>query len=90
MPRRYRPPTRRRKSKRGPLHSEGAFPAEEATAAPAPERPRPEPTPSARKESAGHERHVAQDYSYVVGEIRQIAIIAGLILLGLLITAILR
>lgn len=89
MPRRYRPPTRRRKSKQQRLPAEGAevLPYEGI------ETPAPPPTTArlaVEEERAAEPRHITRDYSYVMGELRRIAIIVAFIVAGLVITAILR
>ena len=85
MPRRYRPPTRRRKSK--------TQYADETAGAATPVSPpaAPKPTPAA-SERAGAPivRHIARDHAYVLGEIRLIALLVAFILGGLIITAIIR
>ena len=90
MPRRYRPPTRRRKSKKDRLPAEGEAPTYEAAPgiAPAPRAPVPPPAPP--RERASEVRHIARDHSYVLGEIRRSGILVAFIIGGLVITAILR
>jgi hypothetical protein len=90
LPRRYRPPTRRRKSKKERLRRETAAPPDEGAAAPI-LSPLPSPAPVAvQHERSAEGRHIARDHTYVLGELRRIALIAAFIIAGLVITAILR
>ncbi len=90
MPRRYRPPTRRRKPKKQRLPEEAAPPAYEDAAAPASPPPRLAPSVAAPQERPSRPQHIARDHSYVVGELRRIALIVAFITAGLIIAAILR
>ena len=90
MPRRYRPPNRRRKIKRQPLSGEPEAPSYEGTVAPIPSPPPPPPPAAFAEERSSEPRHISRDYSYVVGDLRRIALIAAFIITGLVITAILR
>ncbi len=92
MPRRYRPPDRRRKPKKQRLPGEMEVPsygdAEAPATSPPPVAP---PIPVARDpERPSQTQHIARDYSYVVTDLRRIAIIVAFIVAGLVITAILR
>ncbi len=91
MPRRYRPPDRRRKTKKQPLSGEPEAPSYEGSVAPIPSPPPPPPAPAAIAEERSPEpRHISRDYSYVVSDLRRIALIVAFIIAGLVITAILR
>ena len=92
MPRRYRPPDRRRKMKRQPLSGEPEAASYEGTVAPVSSpSPPPPPAPAASaRERSPEPRHMSHDYSYVIGDLRRIALIVALIVLGLVIAAILR
>ncbi len=93
MPRRYRPPNRRRKIKRQPLSGEPEAPSNEGTVAPVSPPPPPtiSPAPAAfAGERTPEPRHISRDYSYVVSDLRRIALIVAFIIAGLVITAILR
>ncbi len=92
MPRRYRPPDRRRKPKKQRLPGEMEAPsygeAEAPATSPPPVAP---PIPVARDpERPSQAQHIARDYSYVIADLRRIAIIVAFIVVGLVITAILR
>ena len=89
MPRRYRPPTRRRKGKRVPLEEAAAAAEGMAVAAEPPARPAPAAVPIERG-PARPEKHISRDYSYVLGEVRLIAILVAFIVGGLVITAVFR
>ncbi len=90
MPRRYRPPERRRKSKKAvsseetgaPTYGDAAAPAATTRAWPAP--------PASHQERSSRVWHIARDHSYVLGEVRLIGLLTAFITGGLLITAILR
>lgn len=59
-------------------------------AAPVPS-PRPASAPvAAAPERSSHVRHITRDHSYVLGELRLIALLMAFIVGGLVITAILR
>ena len=94
LPRRYRPPNRRRKIKRQPLSGEPVAPSSEGIVAPIPSPPPPPPPPPAPAaftgERSSEPRHISRDYSYVVSDLRRIALIVAFIIAGLVITAILR
>ncbi len=92
MPRRYRPPDRRRKPKKQRLPGEMEAPsygeAEAPATSPPPGAP---PRPVARDpERPSPTQHHARGYSYVVTDLRRIALIVAFIVVGLVITAILR
>ncbi len=90
MPRRYRPPNRRRKIKRQPLSGEAEALSHEGTVAPIPSPP-PPPAPAAVAEERSPEpRHISRDYSYVVSDLRRIALIVAFIIAGLVIAGIVR
>ncbi len=101
MPRRYRPPATRRKTKKTniPYHLDQApdgdsplaaadtdIEATDATEVAEPPQPV-APRSTTRSSSA---RHMARDYSYVGGEVRRILVVAGFLIVSLAITAILR
>ncbi len=92
MPRRYRPPDRRRKPKKQQLPGAMEDPSYGDTEAPAaPPPPVAPPIPVARDpERPSQAQHIARDYSYVVTDLRRIALIVAFIVVGLVITAILR
>jgi hypothetical protein len=90
LPRRYRPPGRRRKSKKERLQQETAAPRD-AGAAPPLLSPLPVAAPVAvKQERPDHSRHIARDHTYVLGDLRRVALMAAFIIGGLVITAILR
>lgn len=94
MPRRYRPPTRRRRSKSRDVERKPAAAAPDGSPAPTAE-PAPSPAPPAwprqAERSSGHVvRHIARDHAYVLAEVRLSALLVAFILGGLIITAILR
>jgi hypothetical protein len=87
MPRRYRPPTRRRKSKERPGE---AVPPSPYAAEPAAPAPRPA-APAGAEHRDGHAvRHISRDHTYVLDEMKRIAFLVTFIVGGLVITAILR
>jgi len=91
LPRRYRPPTRRRKLKKQTPFGEIEAPSYQGAVAPASPRP-----PAAamevpvRDEREHLPTHIARDHSYVLADLRRVALIVGFIMAGLIITAILR
>jgi len=90
LPRRYRPPARRRKSNKGDSRQGTTAPTYGDAATPVPTA-RPGPGPStAPHERSSRVRHIARDHSYVLGEVRLIALLMAFITGGLVITAILR
>ena len=89
MPRRYRPPTRRRKLKKRLLEETPAS-SYEGALAPASSPPPVAAPVAVPQERSSQPRHVARDYSYVAGDLRRIALIVAFIIAGLVITAILR
>ncbi len=88
MPRRYQPPARRRKKKRSrPSIPVAALPpvAELPEAEVAePVLPREVQTPSTEGISS---KHVVRDYSYVVVELRRVALVMAFIIAGLFVAA---
>ncbi len=90
MPKRYRPPERRRKSKKAGSSQETAAPTYGDAAAPAPTM-RAWPAPSAAtQERSSSTKHIARDHRYIQGELRLIGLLTAFITGGLLITAVLR
>ena len=90
MPRRYRPPTRRRKLKKQSPFGEIEAPSYQGAVAPAsPPRAAAVQIP-VRDEREHQPTHIARDHSYVLADLRRAALIVGFILAGLIITAILR
>jgi hypothetical protein len=90
LPRRYRPPTRRRKQKKQSPFGEIEAPSYEGAVAPAsPARPAAVDVP-VRDQREQQPTHIARDHSYVLADLRRVALIVGFILAGLIITAILR
>jgi hypothetical protein len=90
LPRRFRPPSRRRKSKKERLHRETAAPSDEGAAAPV-SSPLPATAPVVvQQERSAQGRHIVRDHTYILGELRRIALIVAIIVGGLVITAILR
>jgi len=92
LPRRYRPPTRRRKLKKQNIFGEIEAPSYEGAVGPASPPP---PAAAAvevpvRDEREHQPTHIARDHSYVLADLRRVALIVGFILAGLIITAILR
>ncbi len=85
MPRRYRPPSKRRKSGKGRLRQDAEAPSYEDI-----RRPTSSPSPAAPQERSSQVGQIARDYSYVLGDLRRIAVIVAFITVGLIITAILR
>ena len=90
MPRRYRPPTRRRKPKKQSLFGEIGAPSYEAAVAPASPPPRAAVDVRVRDEREHQPAHIARDHTYVLADLRRVALIVGFIMVGLIITAILR
>ncbi len=87
MPRRYRPPVKRRKTKKqspSDILAQPLAPEEVVAPVPAPRVA----VSTAAAASRSETRHVARDYSYVRGEIRRIAIVAGFIMVSLVLTAV--
>ena len=87
MPRRYRPPVKRRKTKKqspSDILAQPLAPEEVVAPVVAPRAAVSTASPASRSET----RHVARDYSYVRGEIKRIAIVAGFIMISLVLTAI--
>ena len=90
MPRRYRPPTRRRKPKKQSPFGKIEAPSYEGAVAPA-SPPRPAAVDVPVRDQREHQpTHIARDHSYVLADLRRVALIVGFILAGLIITAILR
>ncbi len=92
MPRRYRPPDRRRKQKKQRLPGEMEAPSYGEAEAPATSPPPVAPPIAVARdpERPSQTQHLARDYSYVVTDLRRIALIVAFIVVGLVITAILR
>lgn len=90
MPRRYRPPARRRKAKKERLQRETAAPPGEGARVPVPPLVPASTAVAAREERSSQVRHIGRDHSYVRGELRRIVLMVAFIIGGLLITAILR
>jgi hypothetical protein len=87
LPRRYQPPARRRKLKKGQFSQEAAAPIAAAPVAP----PLPVAAPVAAQQGRPPEGwHNVRDHSYVRGDLRRLAIITAFIGGGLVITAIIR
>ena len=88
MPRRYQPPARRRKKKRSqpsmPVAPRLVFPPAEPPAAEVPEPPR-APRTAGTETIAG--KHVARDYSYVIVELKRVALVIAFIIAGLFVAA---
>lgn len=87
MPRRYRPPAKRRKAKKlsvrdvaSPLQeTENTLPSPAPAAASA-------PTLTAIRQTEA--KHVTRDYSYVIGELRRIVLLIAFIVVSLVLTAV--
>lgn len=99
MPRKYRPPdARRRKGRRTASPHIFLQPAEGSAAAePDGEAVTTPEVPASEERSSGAQsarvlatKHVSRDYSYVRGEVRQIVLVAGFLIISLVITALLR
>ena len=91
MPRRYRPPTRRRKLKKQSPFGEIEAPSYQGAVAPvSPRRPAAAIDVPVRDEREHQPSHIARDHTYVLADLRRVALIVGFILAGLIITAILR
>ena len=90
MPRRYRPPTRRRKLKKQTPFGEIDAPSYQGAVAPASPRPPVAIEVPVRDEREHRPTHIARDHTYVLADLRRVALIVGFILAGLIITAILR
>ena len=87
MPRRYRPPTRRRKKRRGPPNIPLAPlppPAVEETRQARAGELAQTPAAAASTAASSTARHVSRDYSYVLVELRRIALVIAIIVVGLL------
>jgi hypothetical protein len=90
LPRRYRPPARRRRSRKERPLPERAAPLEASAAAPV-SSPRPAAAPVAvRQDRSTQTRHIVRDHRYVLDDVRRVALIVVFIVGGLVITAILR
>lgn len=91
MPRRYRPPTtRRRKAKKEGTAWDSITVPEDRIAVPVPASS-PRPAEQLRRQDAStEERHIARDHSYVLVDLKRVGLIVGFIIGGLVITAILR
>jgi len=90
LPRRYRPPTRRRKLKKQSPFGEIEAPSYQGAVAPASPRPPAAIDVPVRDEREHRPTHIARDHTYVLADLRRVALIVGFILAGLIITAILR
>lgn len=87
MPRRYRPPVKRRKPKKrttADILAEPLAPEEIATPRVVSRTAVSTAAPASRSET----RHIARDYSYVRTEILRIALVAGFIVTSLVLTAV--
>ena len=88
MPKRYQPPVRRRKAKKArpqgllEVAAGDDHQTEAVAAVPAVTMAAAEPAPRSE------ERHITRDYSYVLAEVRRVAVIAGFIVAGLILTAV--
>ena len=91
MPRRYRPPTRRRKLKKQTPFGEVNAPSYEGAIAPVSPGPVAAATEVPVRDERQHQpTHIARDHFYVLADMRRVALIVGFIMAGLIITAILR
>ena len=90
MPRRYRPPTRRRKLKKQSPFGEIEASSYEGAVAPASPPPAAAVDVPVRDQRQHQPTHIARDHSYVLADLRRVALIVGFIFAGLIITAILR
>ena len=90
MPRRYRPPTRRRKLKKQTPFGEIEAPSYQGAVAPASPRPAAAIEVPVQDEREHRPTHIARDHTYVLADLRRVALIVAFILAGLIITAILR
>lgn len=87
MPRRYRPPVRRRKTKKPSVPNVPAQPSERQDIEALTVAPR-TAVSTAAPVSRGEVKHVTRDYSYVRMEIRRMAIAGGIIISSLILTAV--
>lgn len=87
MPRRYRPPARRRKGKRPPARGLQALHRPEGEAATSRPSSSPMAVPTLVREARPEVKHVARDYSYVLSELRIIVLLALFLLASLVLTA---
>ena len=91
MPRRYRPPTRRRKLKKQSPFGEIEAPSYQGAVAPvSPRRPAAAIDVPVRDEREHQPSHIARDHTYVLADLRRVALIVGFIMAGLILTAIFR
>jgi len=86
LPRRYQPGVKRRRTKKarspGPLDIPAVGSPPEAARAAAVS------VATAESPSRAEERHITRDYSYVIAEVRRVAIVAGFIIVSLILTAV--
>ncbi len=90
MPRRYRPPTKRRKTKKQRLPEKTEPPSHSDAVASAPPSPRVPPPVAVERDRPAEGQHIARDHSYVLGDLRRIGLIVTIITIGLVLTAMLR
>lgn len=90
MPRRYQPPARRRKKKRSrpniPVAASSPPLVVEPPAVDAPQSVLQQAVAAPAREGTAS-RHVARDYSYVIVELRRIALVMAFIMAGLFVAA---
>jgi len=89
LPRRYRPPTRRRKLKKQSPFGEIEAPSYQGVVAPA-SPPGAAVVIPVRDERERPPSHINRDHSYVLADLRRVALIVGFIMAGLILTAIFR
>lgn len=91
MPRKYRPPAKRRSARRTAVPYAFEPPPEDGDVIAPAETDfiveRPAADKSLRSSTV---KHVARDYSYVRGEVVRIVLVAGFLIVSLIITALLR
>ncbi|MBI1885119.1 MAG: hypothetical protein HYS09_02190 [Chloroflexi bacterium] len=90
MPKRHRPPTKRRKRKIARARPNVALPPplDETLDTPVAAVPRsPAVAPSLSPASQSHGRHVLRDYTYVLAELRRIVIVLAIVIGGLIAAA---
>jgi len=89
LPRRYRPPTRRKKRRSRPKIPSISIPLPAVEEVGTEEGSEAAETPVAPPVTVVPltSRHVARDYSYVLAELRRIALVIAVIVVGLIVTA---